>query len=112
MTASLTSHEMSLINGRFESVANITVTSCTANPPADDMLGIGSNDERHICKAPPNGTGGEIGDPNRIRRRHLELPVQFVQQEMEPLFGAIVSWGLVTDDAPNRYGSVGNHQLK
>src|SRR4051794_40595800 len=48
------------------------------HPPADDAAGEGVDDEGDVHEALPSGQVGEIGYPELVRLRHLELPVHLV----------------------------------
>ncbi len=46
-----------------------------ADTPADDLAGIGVDDEGNINEASPSGDIGEVADPEHVGCWHPELPV-------------------------------------
>jgi hypothetical protein len=58
-----------------------------ADAPADDLAGIGVDDESDIDEALPGGDIGEIADPQHVRRGHPELAVHLVQRTRLLLVG-------------------------
>ena len=50
------------------------------HPPADDPAGIGIDDEGDVDEAGPGRDIGEVGDPQHVRPRRLELAVDVVQR--------------------------------
>ena len=42
-------------------------------PPADDTAGVGVDDEGHVDEARPGRDIGEVGEPEHVRRRRVEL---------------------------------------
>jgi hypothetical protein len=55
------------------------------NPPADDASGVGVDHEGDVDEAGPGGDVGEVGDPERVRPRRLELPVHPVERTGSPV---------------------------
>ena len=51
-----------------------------ADPPADDPPGKGVNDEGDIDEAGPGRDIGEVRDPQPVRRRGVELPLDPVER--------------------------------
>ena len=50
-----------------------------AGPPANNPACVGVDDEGHIDEAAPGADIGEIGDPEPVRRRGMELPIDMIQ---------------------------------
>ena len=59
--------------------------------PADDAPGVGVDDEGDVDEARPGRDVGEVRDPQRVRPRRLELPVDVVERARR---------GLVADRGP------------
>ncbi len=58
-----------------------------AHSPTDDAAGIGIDDEGHIDEALPCGNKGEVGEPQHIRPRDPELPVDVIARTRRGLVG-------------------------
>ena len=70
-----------------------------AHPPADDPAGIGVDDKGDIDEAGPGGDIGEIGHPQRIRARRLELAIDVVERARRGPVAHRGAHGLTPSDA-------------
>ena len=64
-----------------------------AYPPADDPAGIGVDDEGDVDEAGPGRHIGEVGEPEHVRARRMELTVDVIEGARR---------GLVTHGRPDR----------
>ena len=64
----------------LERVEHEARVSAARHPPADDAAGVGVDDEGDIDEASPGGDIGEIGHPQHIRARRLELAVDVIER--------------------------------
>jgi len=69
------------------------------HPPADDAAGIGVDDKGDIDEAGPGGDIGEIGHPQRIRARRLELAIDVVERARRGPVAHRGAHGLTPSDA-------------
>ena len=69
-----------------------------ANPPADDPAGIGVDDKSQIDEARPGRHVSEVGDPEHVRRRGMELAVDVVERARRRLVAHGRSDGVAADD--------------
>src|SRR3954447_23443018 len=81
------------VQGLLERVEHEAGVRRPAHPPADDATGIGIDHEGHVDEARPGRHVGEVGDPEHVRARGLELPVDAIEWARR---------GLVADRGPHR----------
>ena len=62
---------------RFEHEAGMR---CPADPPADDPTRKGVGDEGDTDETGPGRDIGEVGDPQPVRRRGVELPLDTIER--------------------------------
>ena len=67
--------------------------------PADDAAGVDVDDEGHVDEARPGGDIGEVGDPEHVRRRRLELAVHPIERTRRRLVAERGSMRLAANDA-------------
>ena len=82
-----------LVQGLLERVEHEAGVRAPRNSPADDAPGIGIDHEGHVDEARPGRDVGEGGDPEHVRARRLELPVDAIEWARR---------GLVADRGPHR----------
>ncbi|ESW63400.1 transposase IS986 [Mesorhizobium sp. LSJC285A00] len=75
-----------------------------AHPPADDPTGIGVDDKGDIDEARPGRDAGEVGDPQHVRRRSMELAVDVVERARCGLVAHRSADRLAADDAFEAHG--------
>src|SRR3954452_13803018 len=81
------------VQGLLERVEHEAGVRRPAHPPADDATGIGIDHEGHVDEARPGRHVGEVRDPEHVRARRLELPVDAIEWARR---------GLVADRGPHR----------
>jgi len=82
-----------LVQGLLQRVEHKAGVRRPAHPPADDATGIGIDHERDIDEAHPGRDIGEVRDPEHVRARRLELPVDAIERARR---------GRVADRGPHR----------
>src|SRR3954469_18946526 len=82
-----------LVQGLLERVEHEAGVSAPRNSPADDAPGVSIDHEGHVDEARPGRDVGEVGDPEHVRARRLELPVDAIEWARR---------GLVADRGPHR----------
>ena len=70
----------SIVNSLFQGIEHEARMCRGADPPANDLPGIGINDESDIDEPLPGGDIGKVADPEHVRPGHPELPVHLVQR--------------------------------
>ena len=70
----------SIVQGLLQSIEHEAGMRRPAHPPADDPAGIGVDDEGHVDEAGPGRDIGEVGDPEHVRRRGMELAVHVIER--------------------------------
>ena len=68
-------HRSSIVKRLLQGVEDEPCMSTARHTPADDAAGVGVDDEGDVNEAGPGRDIGEVGDPERIRPRRLELAV-------------------------------------
>jgi hypothetical protein len=63
------------VNRLFQGIQDEAGMGCPADPPAHDIAGVDVDHEGHVDKAGPGRDISEIGDPQPVRRRRVELTV-------------------------------------
>jgi hypothetical protein len=53
---------------------------CARDTPANDATGVGVDHEGHIDEPGPGADVGEVGEPEHVRRRRVELAVHMVER--------------------------------
>ncbi len=81
------------VQGLLQRVEHEAGVRRPAHPPADNAPGIGIDHKGHIDEAHPGGDVGEVRDPEHVRARRLELPVDAIERARR---------GLVADRGPHR----------
>src|SRR5215211_2925592 len=69
-----------LVQGLLERVEHVAGVRRPAHPPADDAPGKGVDHKGDVDEAGPGRHVGEVRDPQRVRARCLELPVDPVER--------------------------------
>jgi len=64
----------------LEGIENEAGMRRPARPPANDTPGKGVDDEGDIDEAGPGRDIGEVGDPQHVRRRGMELAVDMIKR--------------------------------
>src|ERR1700730_10234354 len=82
----------------FESIEHEAGMCRSRNPPADDAPGEGIDDKGDVDEARPGRDMCEVRDPQRVRPRGLELPVDVVQRARRHLVADRGSDRLATDN--------------
>ena len=84
MDETAATYRASVVKSLFQGIEDEAGMRRAAYPPADDTPGECIDDERHIYKykALSGRDVGEVGDPEHVRRRRLELAVDAVQWAM------------------------------
>ena len=82
MDEAAATYRASVVKSLFQGIEDEAGMRRAAYPPADDTPGECIDDERHIYKALSGRDVGEVGDPEHVRRRRLELAVDAVQWAM------------------------------
>ncbi len=77
----------------FQGIENEASMGGPARPPADDATGIGVDDEGDIDEACPGCDIGEVGDPQPVRGRGMELAIDLIER---------TGGGLVADRGADR----------
>src|SRR6478752_6309077 len=75
-----TLNRASIVQCLFQGIENEGCMRRPAHPPADDPAGIGVYDESHVDEAGPGRDVGEIGDPEHVRRRSMELTTDLIER--------------------------------
>lgn len=75
-----------------------------AHPPADDAAGIGVDDKGDIDEAGPGRDVGEVGDPQHVRRRGIELAIDVTQRARRALVAERGADRLAADNAFEAHG--------
>ena len=88
-----------VMNGLFEGIEDEAGMGRPADPPADDPAREGVDHEGHIDEARPGRDIGEVGDPEPVRRRRVELPVHLVERARRRLVADRRLHRLAPDDA-------------
>ena len=78
MDEAAATYRASVVKRLFQGIEDEAGMRRAAYPPADDTPGECIDDERHIHKALPGRDIGEVGDPEHVWRRRLELAVDAV----------------------------------
>ena len=82
MDETAATYRASVVKSLFQGIEDETGMRGAADPPANDTPGECIDDERHIYKALSGRDIGEVGDPEHVWRRRLELAVDAVQWAM------------------------------
>ena len=77
-----------IMEGLLQSIEHEAGMRGPRDPPADDAAGIGIDDEGHIDEAGPGADIGEVGEPEHVRRRRMELPVDMIERARRRLVAA------------------------
>lgn len=75
-----------------------------AHPPADDPSRIGVDDKGDIDEARPGRDVGEVGDPQHVRRRGMELAIDVVERARCGLVAHRRAERLAANDALKTHG--------
>ena len=75
-----------------------------AYPPADDPAGIGVDDESDVDEAGPSRDIGEVGEPEHVRGRCMELAVDVIEGARRGLVLHRRADRLAADDAFQAHG--------
>ena len=75
-----------------------------AHPPADDPSRIGVDDKGDIDEARPGRDVGEVGDPQHVRRRGMELAIDVIERAWCRLVAHRGADRLAADDAFEAHG--------
>ena len=89
-------HGTPVMQRLFQSIEHKARVRRPRCPPADDATGKDIDDERDVDKALPCGHVSKVGDPQRIRLRCLEQPIDAIQRARR---------GLVADRGFNRFAA-------
>src|ERR687885_2997294 len=71
-------HRPPIVQRLVQSIEDETGMRCPIDTPANDAPGEYIDAERHIDKALPRRHVGEIGYPEHVRRRRLELTIDAI----------------------------------
>jgi hypothetical protein len=69
-----------LVKGLLQGIQHEAGVRRPAHPPADDAPRISIDHEGHVHEAAPGRDVGEVADPQRMRPRRLELPLDPIQR--------------------------------
>ena len=64
----------SIVKGLLQCVEHEAGVSGSGDAPTNDAAGIGVDHEGDVDEAGPGRDVGEVGDPERVRSRGMELP--------------------------------------
>jgi hypothetical protein len=87
------------MQGLLQSVEHEARMRRPAHPPADDPAGIGVDDEGDVDEARPGRDVGEVGEPQHVRRRGMELAVDVIERARRGLVLHRGADRLAADDA-------------
>jgi hypothetical protein len=82
-----------VMEGLLERVEHEAGLGRARHPPADNAAGISVDHEGHVDEPRPGRDISKVGDPERVRPRRLELPVDPIKRARR---------GLVADRGPHR----------
>jgi hypothetical protein len=98
-----------LVQGLLERIEHEAGVSGARHPPADDATRIGVDHEGAIDESGPGCDIGEIADPQRVRPRRLELPIDPIERARDSLVTGCGLERLAPDSALQAHGS---HQAR
>jgi hypothetical protein len=93
MDESITALWPALIKGLFQGIEDKVCMGSSACPPTHDAPRIGVDDEGNVHKARPGGHIGEVGQPQPVWRRCVELAIDVIQR---------TNGGLIADRGAHR----------
>jgi hypothetical protein len=97
-------HGPPIMQSLLQSVEDEARMRRPAHPPADDPAGIGVDDEGDIDEARPGRDIGEVGDPQHVRRRGMELAIDVIERARCRLVAHRRADRLAADDAFEAHG--------
>lgn len=97
-------HGPPIMESLFQSVQNEAGMRRPAHPPADDPSRIGVDDKGDIDGARPGRDAGQVGDPQHVRRRGMELAISVIERARCGLVAHRGADRLAADDALKTHG--------
>lgn len=88
-----------IVAGLLESIEHKAGMRRPARPPADDAASLGVDDEGDVDEARPGRDIGEVGDPEPVRCRSMELAVDLIERTRGSLVADRRPHRLATDRA-------------
>lgn len=89
----------SVVKRLFQGVEHEVGVRRATDAPADDVPGEDVDHERHIDEARPGGNVSEVGDPEPVGSRSLELSIDLVERARRPLAADRRPYRLAANDA-------------
>ena len=93
-----------VVQSLLQSIEHEARVGRARHTPADDTPGVGIDDKGDIDKARPGRHVGEVRDPERVRPRCLELPIDVVQRAWRCLVADRGSDRPAADDTLQSHG--------
>jgi len=97
MDQSATMDRSAVVQSLLQGIEHKTGMCGPADPPAHDVAGIDVDHERDIDEPAPGRDIGKIRDPQPVRRRGMELPVDAIQRTGRGFIADRGADGLATD---------------